>query len=122
MYYGNYPYGGWFYPGANPFEMGYTMPGAYNYPYGYMGNNPYYQPNWFYNQPCPAPPPPFYQPNYQQQAMPEGTPMQPFYPNMPPEQEIEFLRGEAKMLKERIDQIDVRISELNSQPGRPKKN
>lgn len=41
--------------------------------------------------------------------------MPPFGPSMPPEQEIEFLRSQAQMLKEQLDQIDARIKELEKQ-------
>ena len=45
-----------------------------------------------------------------------GAPgMPPFGPSMPPEQEIEFLRSQAQMLKEQLDQIDARIKELEKQ-------
>ena len=125
MFYRNYPYGGGFYPGAPPLEMGYPMAGPWNYPYGNMGNTPYYPPNWGYGAPGPAiPSPAFYQPNYPQQGMFPGSGMPPFSPTIAPEQEIEFLRGEAEMLKERIGQIDARITELEAtpQPSPSKKN
>jgi hypothetical protein len=38
--------------------------------------------------------------------------MSPYGPTMPPEQEITFLRDQAQMLKEQMDQIDARIKEL----------
>jgi hypothetical protein len=41
-----------------------------------------------------------------------GPWMSPYGPPMPPEQEIEFLRDQAQMLKEQLDQIDARIKEL----------
>lgn len=41
--------------------------------------------------------------------------MPPFGASMPPEQEIEFLRSQAQMLKEQLDQIDARIEELEKQ-------
>ena len=42
-----------------------------------------------------------------------GAPgMSPFGPPMTPEQEIDFLKGQAQMLKEQLDQIDGRLGEL----------
>ena len=42
-----------------------------------------------------------------------GSPgMSPYGPPVAPEQEIEFLRGQAQMLKDQLDQIDARIKEL----------
>ena len=41
-----------------------------------------------------------------------GPGMSPFGPPMGPEQEIAFLRDQAHMLKEQMDQIDARIKEL----------
>jgi len=38
--------------------------------------------------------------------------MSPFAPAMAPEQEINFLRDQAQMLKQQMDQIDARIKEL----------
>jgi hypothetical protein len=44
-----------------------------------------------------------------------GTPgMPPYGPPMAPEQEIAFLRDQAQMLKDQIDQIDARIKELEN--------
>ena len=113
MFYRNYPYRGGFYPGAPPSGVGYPMEGPWNYPYGDMGNIPYYPPYWGHGGPGPAIPP-FYQPNYPQQGMFPWQGMPPFPSPIAPEQEIEMLRGEAKMLKERIDQIDSRISDLET--------
>ena len=90
MYYGFYPYGGWFAPWGPPVEMGYPMPGGWRYPYGGMPQMPWYPPPGGYGAP--------------------GMP--PFGPFMPPEQEIEFLRDQAQMLKEQMDHIDARIKEL----------
>lgn len=101
MYYGFYPgmyYG--FYPGMSGFSpwggpvgpiygmSGYPYPGAYS-PYGGMGQTPY--------------PPP---------GGPGMPGMSPFGPPMTPEQEIEFLRDQTRILKEQMDQIDARIQEL----------
>jgi hypothetical protein len=45
-----------------------------------------------------------------------GTPgMPPYGPTMAPEQEIAFLRDQAQMLKDQIDQIDARIKELEKE-------
>jgi hypothetical protein len=66
----------------------YPPPGAYGGPE--MSQTPYY------------PPPPGF-----------GAPgMSPFGPPMAPDQEIAFLRDQAQMLKEQMDQIDARIKEL----------
>jgi len=90
MYYGYYPYADWPSPWGPPMGMGYPMTGGWGYPYGGMGQMPYY------------PPPGGY-----------GTPeMSPFGPPMTPDQEINFLRDQAQMLKQQMDQIDARIKEL----------
>ncbi len=39
----------------------------------------------------------------------------PYGPPMAPEQEIEFLRTQAQMLKDELDRIDARIKELEKQ-------
>ena len=107
MYFGYNPYGGWFPPWGPPVGMGYPMPGPWGYPYGGMGQMPYYPQPGAYGGPemsqMPYYPPPggF------------GAPgMSPFGPPMAPEQEIAFLRDQAQMLKEQMDQIDARIKEL----------
>ena len=90
MCYGFYPYRGWFSPWGPPMGMGYPMEGPWTYPYGGMPQMPYY------------PPPGGF-----------GTPeMSPFGPPMTPEHEINFLRDQAQMLKQQMDQIDARIKEL----------
>ena len=90
MYYGYYPYADWPSPWGPPMGMGYPMTGEWGYPYGGMGQMPYY------------PPPGGY-----------GTPgMSPFGPPMAPDQEINYLRDQAQMLKQQMDQIDARIKEL----------
>jgi hypothetical protein len=45
-----------------------------------------------------------------------GTPgIPPYSPPMAPEQEIDFLRSQAQMLKDQLDQIDARVKELEGQ-------
>lgn len=106
MYYGYYPYGGWFSPWGSPIEMGYPMMGGWGSPYGGMWQVPNYPPWVGFGSPGTSP----YVP-----PMPGGfgTPgMPPYGPPMAPEQEIAFLRDQAQMLKDQIDQIDARIKEL----------
>jgi hypothetical protein len=125
MYYGYYPYSGWPSPWGPPMGMGYPMTGGWGYPYGGMGQMPYYPPPGGYGAPEMSP---FGQPNYPPPwgfgdpgMSPYGPPMTggfgtpgmpPYGPPMAPEQEIAFLRDQAQMLKDQIDQIDARIKEL----------
>ncbi|UCG64656.1 MAG: DUF5320 domain-containing protein [Deltaproteobacteria bacterium] len=90
MYYGSYPHAGWFSPWGPPMGMGYPMASGWGYPYGGMPQMPYYPPLGGFG----------------------GPGMSPFGPLMAPEQEIAFLREQAQMLKEQMDQIDARIKEL----------
>lgn len=83
--------GGWFSPWGRPMGMGYPMLGGWTYPYGGMGQMPYYPPLGGFGPPG----------------------MLPFGPPMAPEQEIAFLRDQAQMLKGQMDQIDARIKELD---------
>jgi hypothetical protein len=87
--------------------MGYPMAGGWMNPYGGMPQMPYYPQPVGYGGPemtqMPSYPPPggF------------GAPgMSPFGPPMAPEQEINYLRDQAQMLKQQMDQIDARIKEL----------
>jgi hypothetical protein len=87
--------------------MGYPMAGGWMNPYGGMPQMPYYPQPGGYGGPemtqMPSYPPPggF------------GAPgMSPFGPPMAPEQEINYLRDQAQMLKQQMDQIDARIKEL----------
>jgi len=73
--------------------------------------------------------PPYGQPGpggYANQEMPYGQPMAgpgrygspgmpPYGQAMPPEQEIAFLKDQAHMLKDQLDQIDARIQELEKE-------
>jgi len=93
MYYGYYPYGGWPSPWGPPMGMGYPMEGPWAYPYGGIPQMPYYPPPGGYGIPG----------------------MTPFFPPMAPEQEINFLRDQAQMLKQQMDQIDARIKELGKE-------
>ena len=89
MCYGFHPYAGWVSHWGPPVGMNAPMPPGWGYPFG-------------------AIPPMNYPP-------PEGCGMpwmSPFSPSIPPEQEIEFLRNQAQMLKQQIDHIDARIKEL----------
>ena len=90
-----YPqFGGYGGPGAPQYgPPDYPTPGGYGTP----GTSPYGQPDY--------PPPGGF-----------GAPgMAPFGPPMAPEQEISFLRDQAQMLKQQMDQIDSRIKELEKE-------
>ena len=41
--------------------------------------------------------------------------MSPYGPSIPPEQEVEFLKDQAQMLKQSLDYIDARIRDLEGQ-------
>jgi hypothetical protein len=106
MYYGYYPE--WFSPWGPPMGMGYPMTGPWSYPYGRMGEMPYYPPPGAFGGPGMSQMPYYPAPGGL------GTPgMSPFGPPMAPEQEIAFLSDQAQMLKEQMDQIDARIKELD---------
>ena len=90
MYYGFYPYAGWFSPWGPPMGMGSPMMGGWGYPYGGMWQMPHLPPPGAYGAP--------------------GMP--PFAPPLGPEQEIAFLKEQAEILKGQMDQIDTRIKEL----------
>jgi hypothetical protein len=125
MYYGNYPYGGWPSPWGSPMGMGYPGMGSWGYPYAGMEQMPYYTPwgGFGYAGVSPYGPPmpggygtPWMQPYGQPMAGGFGSPaMPPYGPTMAPEQEIEFLRDQAHMLKDQLDQIDARIKELEKE-------
>ena len=85
------PPGGYGTPEMPPYgQPNYPPPGGFGAP----GMSPYGQPNY--------PPPGGF-----------GAPgMSPYGPPMAPEQEIGFLRDQAQMLKQQMDQIDARIKEL----------
>ena len=126
MYYQSYPYGGWPPPWGPPMGMGYPMTGGFNYPYGGMPQMPYYPQPGGYGTPemsqMPYYPPqggfgapemsPYGQPNYPPPGGFGGPGMSPFGPPMAPEQEINYLRDQAQMLKQQMDQIDARIKVL----------
>ena len=38
--------------------------------------------------------------------------MDPYAPQMTPEQELDFLKSQAEMVKQQLEQIDARIKEL----------
>ena len=130
MYYGYSPYRGRPSPWGPPMGMGYPMEGPWAYPYGGMPQMPYYPPPGGYGTPGMSspygqpdyPPPggygtpgmssPYGQPDYPPPGG-YGTPgMSPYGPPMAPDQEINFLRDQAQMLKQQMDQIDARIKEL----------
>jgi len=102
MYYGYYPYRGWPSPWGPPMGMD---------PYGGMPQMPYYPPPGGYGAPGMSSPP-YGQPNYPPPGGYGAPGMSPFAPPMAPEQEINFLRDQAQMLKQQMDQIDARIKEL----------
>jgi hypothetical protein len=106
MWYGYNPYGGWFSPWGSPMGMGSPMMGGWGSPYGGMGQMPYYPPWGGFGSAGMSPYGPPMTGGF------GGPWMSPYGPPMPPEQEIEFLRDQAQMLKEQLDQIDARIKEL----------
>ena len=127
MYYRYYPYSEGPSPWGQPMGMGYPMTGGWGYPYGGMGQMPYQPPQGGYGapgmspfgQPYYTPPWGFGDPDMSPYGPPMtggfGTPgMPPYGPRMAPEQEIGFLRDQAQMLKQQIDQIDARIKELEN--------
>jgi hypothetical protein len=87
--------------------MGYPMAGGWMNPYGGMPQMPYYPQPGGYGTPE-MPQMPYYPPP----GGFGGPGMSPFGPPMAPEQEIAFLREQAQMLKQQMDQIDARIKEL----------
>jgi len=116
MYYGYYPYRGWPSPWGPPMGMGYPMEGPWPYPYWKYATDallPTIRMVW-----------------NPQEWHPMGNPiihhledlgapgMAPFGPPMAPEQEISFLRDQAQMLKQQMDQIDARIKELEKDAKR----
>jgi len=138
MYYGYYPYRGWHSPWGPPMGMGYPyggMPQMPSYPQsGGYGGSPFGQPNYPppggfgapgmsspYGQPDYPPPggygapgmsSPYGQPDYPPPGGYGAPGMSPYGQPMAPEQEINFLRDQAQMLKQQMDQIDARIKEL----------
>ena len=84
------------------------MTGGFNYPYGGMPQMPYYAPPG-YGAPGMSP---YGQPDYPPPGGFGAPGMSPYGPPMAPEQEINFLRDQAQMLKQQMDQIDARIKEL----------
>ena len=92
MCYGYYPYTGWFSPWSPPHGIGHHMWGSWtHHPYGGMWQMPHYQPPGGFVDP---------------RIPPFGAPMT-------PEQEIDFLRDQARILKEQLDQIEARIKEFD---------
>lgn len=112
MYYGYYPYGRWPGPWGLPMGMGYLMEVPWAYPYGGIPRMPFYpSPSW-YGTPGASP---YEQPEYPPPGGFGAPGMSPFGPPMAPEQEINFLRDQAQMLKQQMDQIDARIKELEKE-------
>jgi hypothetical protein len=107
MCYEFYPYGGWFSPWGPPPGMGYPMAGPWIYPYGGMSQMPFYPPPGGFGTPGMSQMPYYPGPGG---LGPLG--MSPFGPQMSPDHEISFLRDQAHMLKQQMDQIDARIKEL----------
>jgi hypothetical protein len=130
MYYSYSPFMGWPSPWGPPMRMGYPMDGPWAYPYGGMPQMPYYPPPGGYGAPGMSspygqpdyPPPggygapgmsPYGQPDYPPPGG-YGAPgmSSPYGQPMAPEQEINYLRDQAQMLKQQMDQIEERIKEL----------
>lgn len=116
MYYGFYSHPGWFSPWGPYAWLAYSMFGGWPPPYppyGWMGQMPY--PPGAGDTPFGSPMTPGQEAPYGwmgQMPYPPGAGIAPFGPPMTPEQEVEFLRNQAQMLKDQLDQIDNRISEL----------
>jgi hypothetical protein len=89
--------------------MEYPMMGGWGSPYGGMWQMPYYPPWGGFGSPGM---PPYSPPMSGGFGFPG---MSPYGPPVAPEQEIEFLRGQAQMLKDQLDQIDARIKELEKE-------
>ena len=107
MYYGYYPYADWASPWGPPMGMGHPMMGGWGYPYGGMSQMPYYPPPGGFGAPGMSQMPYYPEPGGL------GSPgMSPFGAPMAPDQEINYLRDQAQMLKQQMDQIDARIKEL----------
>jgi len=87
--------------------VGYPMAGGWMNPYGGMPQMPYYPQPGGYGAPEMS-----QMPYYPPPGGFGGPGMSPFGPPMAPEQEINYLRDQAQMLKEQMDQIDARIKEL----------
>ncbi len=104
MYYGYYPYRGGPSPWGPPMGMG--------YPYGGMPQMPYYPPPGYG---APGMSSPYGQPDYPPPGGYGAPGMSPYGPPMAPEQEINYLRDQAQMLKQQMDQIDARIKELEKE-------
>jgi hypothetical protein len=119
MYYGYYPYGEWASPWGYPTVMGYPGMENWGYPYPGMWQMPYYTPWGGFGFPGMSPAGSPMPGGYGTPGMPPGgfgSPgMAPYGPPMAPEQEIEFLRDQAHMLKDQLDRIDARIKELEKE-------
>lgn len=100
------------------------LPRCFAYPpHVYAPNVPYGAPEDYYFHPEMGPPPYYYPGGFEEQAPypppggfgSYGAP----FPGPPPtpKQEVEFLAGQARMLKEQLDQIDARIGELEEEEG-----
>jgi len=87
--------------------VGYPMAVGWMNPYGGMPQMPYYPQPGGYGAPEMS-----QMPYYPPPGGFGGPGMSPFGPPMAPEQEINYLRDQAQMLKEQMDQIDARIKEL----------
>ena len=79
-------------------------PGAYGFMgYGWPMFSPYFMPPGFGTG---------YPPSYSGGFWSPGMP--PFGSPMPPDQEIEFLKSQAEMLRQQLGQIDARVNELEN--------
>lgn len=112
MYYGYYPYGRWPNPWGLPMPMGYFMEAPWAYPYGSIPRMPFYPSPGWYGTPGVSP---YEQPEYPPPGGFGAPGMSPYGPPMAPEQEINFLRDQAQMLKQQMDRIDARIKELEKE-------
>ncbi|MFO8165443.1 MAG: hypothetical protein ACQEQO_10220 [Thermodesulfobacteriota bacterium] len=110
MYYSYSPCMGWPSPWGPPMQMGYPMDGPWAYPYGGMLQMPYYPPPGGYGAPGMSSP--YGQPDYPPPGGYGAPGMSPYGQPMAPEQEINYLRDHAQMLKQQMDQIEDRIKEL----------
>ena len=58
---------------------------------------------------------PYQQPSYPFYAAPPTPGVPPYTPQMTKEQELDFLRGEAEVIKGQLEQIETRMHELESE-------
>ena len=102
------PYGTWFGMGR-----GYGF-GGYSPPWPYIGRGRGGLPRcWAYGPGLPyGPVDPYYGTMYPYQGGFEAPGMPPFGPAPAPEQELQFLKSQADMLRQQLERIDARVKEL----------